>query len=176
MKALIKTILFVLGMIFLILIHLEVSFLFPYPLNKLNIIAAFIVLFMLIRETGIIIWIALAAHMFLELYAVTPFGTIIFPAVLATLVTYWIHRDVLTNRSWYTAPILTSILLVLFRCGYIMLVTIERVISTSNPSINYKNLIITITWELLWTSMLVTLAYSLASLFIKRLHTKTIYS
>ncbi len=176
MWSIIRVALFFLIVISLMLLHIGVSFLLPYPFNKLNIIAACIMLYISIREQGSVVWISLLLHLFLELYAITPFGSILFPAVMSTLVTYWIHRDVLTNRSWYAAVSLTVIFLTIYRFGYICCVLISQTISNQIGSMNYKHLVAPIGWEFLWTSLIVMVFYIVASLFIKRLKRTIIYT
>ncbi|NCO05123.1 MAG: hypothetical protein GW939_03170 [Candidatus Magasanikbacteria bacterium] len=176
LKFILKTIILILGIIALIFLHLGVSFLLPEPINKINIIITFITLFIVIRETGVVIWISLILHLFLELYAVTPFGSILFPSVIATLITYWIHRDVLTNRSWYAAAALSGIFLLIYRIGYTLIASASQILTTKHLTINYTNLAKTFLWEMGCTIILVTILYNILVLFIKRLQKTIIYS
>lgn len=170
-----RLIAYFLGIISLVVLHLSVSYLLPHPFAKINVIFIFLSLFLLLKQSGLVIWLACLLHIFIELYTATPFGIVLFSATISVLLGYWLYQSLFTNRSWYVAITLSSFLLIFYRFLYTTILFLsQKIFGIQNFSISSLPSIFF--WELLLSSLIVALIYFILSKFIKNLNQKIIYS
>jgi hypothetical protein len=143
-------------------VHIGFSYVIPYPFSKLNIIFLFLLLFLLLKNSGLILWVSFFSHFLLELYANTPFGIILFASTMSILCSIWLYRIVFTNRSWYTAIILTFIALLIYRFFYLLLFFIYTLF-VEYINIYWSALFLVFFWEILITSLAVGLLFFFSS-------------
>ncbi len=175
MKKIINVTGYAIGIVMLVILHLGATYLLPEPYVKINIIFTFIVLILLIQEKGTVIWIAFFLHLFLELYATTPFGIILFSGTISTLLTYWFYQSVFTNKSWFAAMAISIVAIMSYRFFYIMLLLLAQFIFNITKVV-FTPLLLTSLWELLFTTLLVGIIYLALSKKLRRFNTKVIYS
>jgi len=175
MRKFISIIGYAIGIVILAIIHIGVIYLLPEPYVKLNIIFVFIVLILLIREKGTVVWISFFLHLFLELYATTPFGIILFSGTLSTLLTYWFYQSVFTNKSWFAAMAISIVAISSYRIFYITLLVLTQFVFNITKVV-FTPLLLTSLWELLFTTLLVGLIYLVLSKKLRKFDTKVIYS
>lgn len=151
----------------LVISHFFLSYSLPFPLNTINILFAVLIVYMIVSESGVIVWMAFFTHLCIELYSVTPFGIILASSTLSLLFTFWMFQYVFTNRSWYSAIFLTFISLLLYRSiSFLFLVLYDFMTKTEN--IPWSKSIVLAAWELLFTEMVVLVLYTLLSQFYKK--------
>lgn len=121
MKDLIRILLIIIGMAMIVAGQLIVAYLLPYPFNNLNVIFFALTLYLIFRESGLVVYLALGVHFLVELYTVSPFGIVLYSATVAFLFGYWMYRSVFTNKSWFSAFALSFLMLTLYRLLYILL-------------------------------------------------------
>lgn len=157
-------------LLFLMLIvvsHFFISYSLPFPLSTINILFATLILYMVLTESGVIVWMAFFTHLCIELYSVTPFGVILASSTLSLLFTFWMFQYVFTNRSWYSTVLLTFFSLFLYRFFSLILLILINFI-TKEGSIPWSNIFVLAAWELFFTECGVLFAYSLISKFYKK--------
>lgn len=135
----------------MVLLHLGAAYLLPYPWDSLNIMFMLLVVLIVVKETGIAVWLAYVGHFFIELYATTPFGVILFSSTISILCTFWLSRSIFINKSWYTAFVLAAIALFIYRLIYSTLLGILTLVQREG-SLPWPLLIHHYVWELLLTS------------------------
>ena len=139
--------------------HIAISSLFSFPYSTVNVLMACFCVHILLFESGRVVWLAFATHFIIELYGTLPFGITLFSATMALLIGFWLFQAFFTNRSWYTATALSVCMLLVYRALYVVLLFFaERVVS---QDIIWKPLFVTFAWELLFTTVLVTVVYRL---------------
>lgn len=154
---------FLLGLfvvIVLSLIHVAQNYFLPYPWRMTNSIFAILIIFLLWRESGWVIWMAFFTHFIIELYTIAPFGILLVSSTLSLLFSYWLYKYIFTNRSWYSALALTAIALILYRAMYSVILGVIAFFS-SVITVNWNLLFQLYSWELLFTTILVGLLYFL---------------
>jgi hypothetical protein len=157
----------------IVTIHLGISYVFPFPWNKINIIFLAIVLSLVLFESGISVWITFFVHLFVEVYAPQPFGIIIFSSTISILCVYWLYRHLFTNRSWYSVMAMTFVALILYRLLYTILLSILYFWS-GKDSIPFLELSAIYAWELFLTTVVSTLFYGILQLVSKPIQRKKI--
>ena len=139
--------------IMLIFSHYAISYLFPPPFHNINIIFVVIVLSIMGWESGVSIWLTCLLHFFIELYSITPFGMILFPSTISVISIYILYMRIFTNLSWYSAMVLSSIAIVIYRILYISFFIILQFFQ-SEFNIVWTTLVISYIWELGLSSIL----------------------
>lgn len=158
------------GILFLFLsivaLQLTVSNLLPYPLDKVNIIFAVLILYLLFKGSGAVVWFAAGLHLLVELYSATPFGIVLFASTFGILIVFWLARVLFTNPSPHVAAGLLVLGLVSYRVLYTLLLGLHAAIF---HSLNFKLIFLLrlFAWELLCTLVVTLSLYLLFSAFIK---------
>lgn len=158
-------------LLLLVIAHFFLSYILPFPYNTLNIVFAALVLFMLLSESGIIVWMAFFMHLCIELYSVSPFGIILLSSTLSILCTYWLFQYFFSNRSWYSAIFLTFIALFLYRTISLFLLSITYFIQKEG-SVPWSNMVVLSGWELLFTEIIVLFGFAIIPQLRKNLANK----
>lgn len=156
----------------LLMMHLAIIVFLPYPFSEINILAAAIVTRLLITESGEVVWWAFGLFYLLDWYTVGPFGVVLSAGVLTTLLLVWLYRGILTNRGVWSAAILSSVFVALFRLLY----TIGLFLSHRTAQLyNWPLLARSALLEMLTTTLFISLIYFALAQFLPALkvtHTK----
>lgn len=153
------------SLFFLIALHIGLSYILPFPFSKINIIFIFLIIFLMWKDSGLIVWISFLIHFALELYSTTPFGVILFSSTISTLLIFWLYKNFFTNRSWYSAMTLVFLLSLFYRFFYIFFLKVIDLIKGIDLSWNL--IYITSFWEILLTAITTAIIYLLLSILIK---------
>lgn len=153
-----RFILVILTLGLLTVLHIGASYLLPFPYSKVNILLGSLLILLVTRGTGIIVWISFFSHFLIELYTVTPFGAVLFSSTLSMLAAYWLSKHVFTNYSWFATLALTACTLVLYRFLYSISLLLAALLSGYTTS-SWFLLFTTFVWELLFTLLFVTIGY-----------------
>lgn len=162
-----------LGIVVLAILNLSVAYLLPYPLNKLNIIFAIVIVLIMVRGVGVMVWVTFFSHFLIELYTVTPFGVTLFAATIAVLLSFWLYETVVTNRSWYAALALSVCAITLYRLLYLGTLSFSRLFS-SDVNIPFGRILPLYGWEVFFTTILVCIGYAALSPFAKKMDPHTL--
>jgi hypothetical protein len=166
MRYLAKILLVFIGLIALIALSISTSYLLPFPFSKINIIFLVLVIIMMTKDSGLVVWIAFLAHFIIELYSSVPFGLILFSGTISILIIFWFYKNIFTNRSWYSSIALTLIALILYRLLYIFLLFFLNIINVNN-FIWESSILFIFGWEILLTSLSTGFVYFILSRFFK---------
>ncbi len=174
MKLFLKILFSVLILVVAVSLHLSASYILLYPWSKINILFAILLLLLVFRAEGSVVWMSFLAHYFLELYAVTPFGVLLLSGTLSMLFTYWAYQYLFSNRSWYAMVVMSVFSLVVYRCLYSICLWVGHLV---NPSIqiSWSSIFETALWEVALTSMCVSVVYLLLFYRQTKPLTRTIY-
>ncbi|MBD3311725.1 MAG: hypothetical protein GF349_04535 [Candidatus Magasanikbacteria bacterium] len=164
MKLLFQFLLALVGIIILSILNIGLSYILPYPWSKINIIFAALILLMVWWESGFIVWVAFLSFFIIELFAVTPFGLILFSSTVSILISYWFYQLIFTNQSWYTAISLSFFSIFLYRLIYIiiLLMLIFFGFDINYPQSQFYYILL---WEMILTCALVGIIYLLSFYF-----------
>ena len=168
MKAILQLLAVFGGIVFLVALHVGSSYILPYPWSKVNLILTALILVMMWRNTGLIVWIAFFAYFFIELYTTTPFGVVLFSGTISILLTYWLYKHWFTNRSWYSATALCFFSLTIFRLIYMVCLVLLGIFDLIT-FIPWTKIITTWLWEIALTLPLMAITYFILSRFSKNL-------
>ena len=155
-------------LIILTSLHVGLVYLLPYPFSKINLLFCFFIIILLWQNSGTVVWLVFFSHFLIELFTVSPFGVILFSAVVAFLISYWLYQNIFTNRSWYAALALSSFTLIIYRIIYLTLLSLCSLLGWPNV-FSWKLIIYTSFWELLASVSMVMLIYFVVSRFSKKL-------
>lgn len=166
MKQYLKALCVVLLLIPIVGMHMALTYIAPFPLDKINIIFAFLILFILFNKSGAVVWISFLVHYLVELYATTTFGVIIFSGTMSILLVYWLSKNVFTNPRFVVAIGLSAMGLVLYRAVYALSLFLLYVLSRGRYSTGLvPGVIVLYLWELFFTTILVSIGYFIISLY-----------
>ena len=122
-------------------IHLWMTVAFSYSYFSLNVYFVFLTFYLLLSGSGSVVWYAFLVFYIFEHYSSSPFGAILLSGVLTTLVTYFLYRNIFTNRSWYSAGILTALsVLIYWVCFFISTYIIASIASVGALSFSQSGL------------------------------------
>ncbi|KKW42511.1 MAG: hypothetical protein UY92_C0006G0072 [Candidatus Magasanikbacteria bacterium GW2011_GWA2_56_11] len=96
----------------------------PFPWSAANLVLLFLILLIMITDSGAAVWWAFFMHFALELYATTPFGVLLFSGTMTAALLYVLYRTLVTNRTALSALALAACGLIFYRCVYIILVAV----------------------------------------------------
>lgn len=164
MRDLLRIILAIVGLIMVVCGQFLTTYLLPTPLDNFNVIFFILILYLIFRESGLVVYLALAAHFAVELYTVTPFGIVLYAGTISFLLGYWLYRSVFTNKSWYSAIILSSIMLVAFRFLYLISGWVGGFVSSQN----FWQMIQSFAYEIFFTSLIVGIVVFIGSHWSRR--------
>lgn len=153
-------------LLFLVVAHFFLSYFLPYPFSTINIVFASLILFMILSQSGTIVWMAFFTHFCIELYSVTPFGIILFSSTMSLLFTFWLFQYVLSNTSWYSAIFLTFFALLFYRSISLFLLFFIHSIGRG-VAIPWSNIVRLSGYELIFTEIIVIFGYILILKFRK---------
>lgn len=146
------------GLVLFVAIDIGFSYVLPYPWSKINLLFALLIILVLWRGSGWVVWVAFFSHLLIELYTASPFGVVLISSTLSILFSYWLYQHLFTNRSWYAAMALAALTLALFRLFYIIAISALyafRIIS----AIPWRQMLVTFAWEALLTVGAVGVVY-----------------
>ncbi len=166
MELLKKTFIILFILILLVGCSMLVSYLLPYPFSNINIIFIFLIIFMMARDSGLVVWISFFTNFFTEIYSSTPFGLILFSGTISILIIFWLYKTIFTNRSWYSAMALVSLALLLYRTLFIISLSLLKIFGLTYLTFE-KTTFIIFGWELLFTCLLTGVVYFVLSKFFK---------
>ncbi|MFZ2189698.1 MAG: hypothetical protein WA057_04990 [Candidatus Magasanikiibacteriota bacterium] len=161
--------------IILTVLNIGLSYLLPYPFNKINILFIAIIIFILWKNSGTIIWFAFFSHLLLELFSTTPFGIILFSSTISILFTYWLYQEIFTNRSLLSTLAIGFFALFFYRVLYLLLLILAKFLSFTT-SIPWQSIFITFFWEFIFTLTALAIIYFIISKSSRRFNTTIIES
>ncbi len=156
-------------------LHIGFSYLLPYPFSKINIIFTIIILLLLWYNSGLIVWIGFFSNLFIELFAVSPYGVVLFSSTVSILIAYWLYQNFFANRSIYAALVLTASTIFIYRIIYIICIFILKIFGIVE-FLPWKLILLISLWEILFTTILVSVLYFIFSLFTKKFSAAVIES
>ena len=145
-------------------LHLGISFLLPYPFNKINIIFVIVLFFILRGSSGAIVWFSFLLHYLIELYATSPFGVILFSGTMSTLAIYTLSHSMFSSAKPTVALGLATTGMLVYRTIYSGALFLAHFILDIPLNLG-PQLIKLYAWELFLTTILVFLVYSASIYF-----------
>ncbi len=155
-------------LIFFTALHLGLTYLLPFPFSKFNFLFAFFILWLLWSDSGMVVWLVFFSHFLLELFNASPFGLVLFSSTCAFLVSFWLYRNIFTNRSWYASTVLAIFTVTFFRLLYLLGILILYILNIID-FIFWDLLFVTWFWETFFTALVVLFFYLIMSRFSRRL-------
>ena len=157
MRDLVRVLLIIIGLALIVVGQLIATYLLPYPFSNLNVIFFALTLYLIFRESGIVVYLSLGVHFLVELYTVSPFGIVLYSATVSFLLGYWMYRSIFTNKSWFSALALSSLMLTMYRLLYILLGYIFELFS-NQPVFLGINILRSFAYEIIITTFAITIS------------------
>lgn len=170
---LLQTIFVITFVLVAVIIDIIASTFLSFPFSKVNILFSALILLIVWKNQGYVVWFAFFSHFFLELFLSTPFGVVLFSSTISILLSYWMFRYLFTNRSVYAVATLSVVSLACYRILYIFLLMLIRLVN-EGFTIPFKLTLVTMFWEILITASLTSVAYMIFSVSTKMFSTKLI--
>lgn len=166
MKQFLKALCVVLLLIPVVALHMAVTYILPFPFDKINIIFASLILFILFNKSGAVVWISFLVHYLVELYATTAFGIVLFSGTMSILFVYWLSKNVFTNPRFVVAIGLSAIGLLIYRATYVLSLFLLYLLSRGRYETGLvPGMIVLYIWELFLTTVLVSIGYIVISFY-----------
>lgn len=156
-----------------VILHISLVPFFPYPLNKINLISLYVVIILLVTESGRAVWLSFVPYFLIELFSVTPFGVVLYSGTISALVSYWLYKSIFTNRSILTTMSLLAISVFVYRFLYSALLFTVNYFDEKEGMI-YSLPASSYAWETATTVVSAALAHYLLKFFILKLNTARI--
>jgi len=158
------------ALIFAIFIaHIWINNVFPYPFEHINLIFAFLFLYLLADDSGTVLWYGLFLGVFLELFVSSTFGVTLLALFFCLLSTRWLLTYFLTNRSFYIIALAAALSMFTYRIYFLGLNSFtnfffkRNFLYTSRTAADYA-------YEIALTALFTMLAYMLISQIYKKLN------
>lgn len=159
-----KVLIFLFFICLLVILAIGVSYILPMPFAAANLTFAAAIIFLYIRENGMVIWIIFLSHFLMEMYAFSPFGIMLSTSTISMLLGYWLFKYILTNRNWYSAAILTAITVLIYRVTYSVLLLFYAFF-TQTVSLPWSAIISVFLWETAFTTLFVAIICGMRQTF-----------
>ncbi len=138
-------------------ISIGLSYIFPEPFNRINVIIVFMILWLFKKPSGAIVWFSFFSFYIIDLVTLAPFGISLFAGTFSMLLVYWTYRFVLSNRSIISVTALTFIAVFVYRILYILVYNLYLYINDSETI--WSELILATSVESILTSLVVFILY-----------------
>ncbi|HNU95897.1 MAG TPA: hypothetical protein PKH95_00620 [Candidatus Magasanikbacteria bacterium] len=151
--------------------HIWVNNVLPYPFDHINIIFAFLFLFLLMEKIEQTLWYALIFGLWLELFVSSSFGVTLISLYFCLLTTVWLLTYFLTNRSFYIVTLAAAASMFIYRIYFLGLNSIfnffikKNFLYTSRTIADYA-------YEMALTALFVMVTFLFLSVWLKKLNPK----
>lgn len=148
-------------------LHFFITYTSPYPFDRINILFIYLLLYLLLTQSGQVVWLAFFTHIFIEVFPSNTFGVTLMSSSLAILLSYWFHMYYITNKKWYGATALMIFTLFSYRILYSLFLFLAHRIQPTVVGVEWKELWQLSISEILLTSLIFTCFYFLLFKFSK---------
>lgn len=156
------------SIIFIVYLQIMVDYFLPTPFNDLNISSAILILIMLFRKQGSVVWLGFVINAILEIFFLERFGIILTASTLSFLLVYWLAWEVFANRSILIAATVTIVYEVVYRLFYLIFLYTAQY-SQNIPLVDGKYFFLQSAFELiLTTGMAIFLYFVIDKIFLYR--------
>ncbi|MFH1947269.1 MAG: hypothetical protein ABIJ23_03885 [Candidatus Magasanikbacteria bacterium] len=173
MEFFIRTITVITSLVFLAALNIVISYILPYPWSKINIIFLILIIIMMWRDSGLTVWINFFSYFIIELYSVTPFGILLFSSTLGILLIFWFYKIFFTNRSWYSAMVLSGFAIFFYRLIYTISLILLNLFGFIEM-VPWELLVVTFLWEFIFTVPTTGVVYFILSKLFKTLKSSSL--
>lgn len=170
MKKFIKSILVLAAVFLLFVIHVAITYLFPFPLNTVHVLFVVATVLLLGWDTRKVVWMALLFAFLLDIGDGGVFGFSFASMTLSMMLVYGVYRRFVTNRSWYSAFLLSAIGVLLYR-GMELAYPILFGWNASSNAIPLRSFLVLSGWEIFCSSVLTVFIVGICSRTLKRFRT-----
>lgn len=159
MRKLKKIILLFFLTLLVLVLHFAIAYALPYPFDKINILFIYLILYLIVTESGTVVWLAFLTHIFIEIFPSTIFGVTLLSSSLAMLFSYWLYTYYITNRKWFSVGFLTFLTILFYRILYSFFLFFRNRFDETTPHIEWSQMVQLSFWEIILTTGLFTLIY-----------------
>lgn len=159
--------------LFVVVLHIGLVTFFLHPFNKINLISLFVIIILLMTESGKVVWLSFVSYFLVELFSITPFGVVLYSGTISALVSFWLYKGIFTNRTVLTTMSLATISIVVYRFFYSVLLFIDNHLS-NKEGVSFSLPLSSYAWELVTTVITAVLIHILLKFFVVRLNTAKI--
>jgi len=170
MRKLIRFLFLIFLTFFVLVFHFSIAYTLPYPYDKINILFIYLILYLLWTKSGGVVWVAFLTHILIEAFPSSAFGVTLLSSSVAFLVSYWLSVYYITNKKWYGATTLMIVTLFTYRVLYSIFLFLAQRFDSSSVHVEWKELWQLGMWEILLTSVVFTILYSLLYKFSQTFH------
>ncbi|MEK7123349.1 MAG: hypothetical protein AAB851_00460, partial [Patescibacteria group bacterium] len=153
-----------------VILHFGLASVFAYTINKINLVVLFVIIVLLITESGRTVWIGFTAYFFMELFSLAPFGAALYSGTISALISFWLYKTVFANRTILTTVALTAIFILIYRSQYSAIIYAVCRFS-GDIETTFFSQFASYGWELAITAVAAGLAHFFLKLFIPKLNT-----
>ncbi len=172
-KRILKIFLILWTAILLVFFQTFILYTFYHPFNKFNLFIFVASILLIGWDYKYLIFLAFVFGFFLELFGGNAFGIILVSLVASMVITKNFYYLAITNRSWYSALLLSSFFVLTYRLIYIFIIYLLSIMDfiESGLRLDIWRLFV---WELLITASFTTIVVIITSRFTNRFQTKVI--
>lgn len=168
MKSVFKFLIYLALTALVFIFHMAAAGLLFFPFNRINVIFLFLILMNNYWTNGRALWLAIPSIFFLEIFSSMPYGLNSVSFFMGLIGAHWISRRFLTNRS-VTAIFLSCFAgLFIYRFFCFLILSISRVFNEVMLA-GLAPILTAYGAEIVITSCVAALLYSLSIIFIKKL-------
>lgn len=170
-KSIITNISLLILALFLFVLHIIISNLFPEPWNRLNVIFISAMCALLFQKKTKFIWHIFILAIITELFLASPFGLATGTLFIAIAVMDWILLNLLTNRFFGIIFIAGFLGMFIYRISYLIIYTALHYVAGLSFSVS-RAVIYDFFIESLINASVLTFIFLLSTLMIKKLNPK----
>ncbi len=166
-KMIIRFLILVLCTLCILGLHFFVAYTLPYPFDKINILFIYLLFYLVLFQSGSVVWLTFFTHIFIEVFPSDTFGVTLLASSLAFLFSYWFNLYYITNKKWYGATTLMIFTLLFYRLLYSFFLIFFHRLRPSVGNVDWKELWQLGVWEITLSTLLFTFVYFLLFKFSK---------
>lgn len=168
MKYFLNLVIFLVTMVGVFVLQKAMVTMLPYPFHYCNVIIVIIDALILYTKARFVWWLAIGITFFSDLFSSTPFGIVIISLFVSCLVIQWLLDTVFTNRSWAMVAVIGLFSVTVYRLIFFILLVIVNSFFLKRPNLYDFKTLGAVSWEVLLTTILLVVVYSVIIIFSKR--------
>lgn len=149
-----------------VMCHLLVISILPYPFNQINIILVFLILLLTIKNQTDILWLAVIIGFLTEPFVAISFGISTLTLTLGIWIAYWLYNNIFIHHSVFLIIVLSALTVFIYRLLFFIIMSGANIIKNKNmiSLISWPS-VVNFLWEICFTVTILTVLYLIINYF-----------
>jgi hypothetical protein len=158
------------GLLITVMAQIAIIAVLPWPYKTANLILCSLLFYLFLKNNlPALLLLSFWSAILVEIFTTAPFGFYTLALFLSLLFAYWLFNAVFTNRTLPAIVALGVFTTLIFRLLFWLENLLVSLKFETNFSLAPKEYWLTVTWELLFNTLILVILFLLAKRFIKKM-------